>query len=101
MCVLVCVAVLCTGGFSAVMDNLWLGKEESEAIAMALQPKLSKTQTNVEALLHDVATLEVGVGAMPVCCNAHTCVCGEAMLAMTCMRGWGIQRQACIRMLVV
>lgn len=47
------------GGFPVVLDNLWLGEEESNAIATALQPKLTKTRSAVEAILHDVATLEV------------------------------------------
>ena len=42
-----------------VLDNLWLGLEEGEAIAAALGPKLQKTKTNVEQLLFEVATLEV------------------------------------------
>ncbi len=51
-----------------VLENLWLGKEESEAIATALQPKLTKTRANVEGLLQDVVTLEVALheGADPV-----------------------------------
>lgn len=51
-----------------MLDNLWLGQEESEAIATALQPKLSKTRAAVESLLHDVTTLEVVLraGSTPV-----------------------------------
>jgi hypothetical protein len=43
-----------------VLDNLWLGQEEGEAIAAALVPKLQKTKVAVEQLLFEVATLEVG-----------------------------------------
>lgn len=46
-----------------VLDNLWLGEEESQAIATALQPKLTKTRGSVENILHDVATLEVALKA--------------------------------------
>jgi hypothetical protein len=51
-----------------VLDNLWLGEEESQAIATALQPKLTKTRGAVETILHDVATLEVALnnGSDPV-----------------------------------
>jgi hypothetical protein len=42
-----------------VLDNLWLGQEEGEAIAAALGPKLQKTKGAVEQLLFEVATLEV------------------------------------------
>lgn len=48
-------------GFPVVLDNLWLGAEESEAIAMTLQPKLNKTRSAVESVLYDVATLEVAL----------------------------------------
>jgi len=56
------------GGFPVVLDNLWLGEEESQAIATALQPKLTKTRGAVETILHDVATLEVALsnGSDPV-----------------------------------
>lgn len=47
------------GGFPVVLDNLWLGEEEGEAIAAALGPKLQKTKGAVEQLLFEVATLEV------------------------------------------
>lgn len=42
-----------------MLDNLWLGQEEGEAIAAALGPKLQKTKGAVEQLLFEVATLEV------------------------------------------
>ena len=48
-----------SGGFPVVLDNLWLGGEESQAVASALVPKLQKTKTAVEQLLFEVATLEV------------------------------------------
>jgi len=51
------------GGFPVVLNNLWLGEEESQAIATALQPKLFKTQSAVEAMVHDVITLEVALKA--------------------------------------
>eukprot|EP00878_Enallax_costatus_P021318 GHUV01022564.1.p2 GENE.GHUV01022564.1~~GHUV01022564.1.p2 ORF type:complete len:102 (-),score=23.25 GHUV01022564.1:1383-1688(-) len=47
------------GGFPVVLDNLWLGSEESQAVASALVPKLQKTKVAVEQLLFEVATLEV------------------------------------------
>jgi hypothetical protein len=47
------------GGFPVVLDNLWLGREEGEAVAAALVPKLQKTKVAVEQLLFEVATLEV------------------------------------------
>ncbi|KAF6260517.1 AAA domain-containing protein [Scenedesmus sp. NREL 46B-D3] len=49
------------GGFPVVLDNLWLGREEGEAVAAALVPKLQKTQVAVEQLLFEVATLEVAL----------------------------------------
>jgi hypothetical protein len=42
-----------------VLENLWLGEDEGEAIAAALGPKLQKTKGSVEQLLFEVATLEV------------------------------------------
>ena len=47
---------------------MWLGEEESQAIATALQPKLSKTRNSVESILFDVAMLEVALrnGSDPV-----------------------------------
>lgn len=42
-----------------MLENLWLGQEEGEAIAAALGPKLQKTKGAVEQLLFEVATLEV------------------------------------------
>jgi len=47
------------GGFPAVLDNIWLGEEEAQAMATALQPKLSKTRAAIDGILSDVATLEV------------------------------------------
>lgn len=44
-----------------MLDNLWLGREEGEAIAAALGPKLQKTKGAVEQLLFEVATLEVSL----------------------------------------
>ncbi len=44
-----------------MLDNLWLGDEEGQAIATALVPKLQKTKTAVEGLLFEVATLEVAL----------------------------------------
>lgn len=51
-----------------VLDNLWLGDEESQAIATALQPKLTRTRSAVEALLQDVSTLDTALrhGSDPV-----------------------------------
>lgn len=56
------------GGFPVVLDNLWLGEEEAQAIATALQPKLSKTRSSVESILFDIAMLEVALrnGSDPV-----------------------------------
>ncbi len=42
-----------------MLDNLWLGGEEGEAVASALVPKLQKTKAAVQQLLFEVATLEV------------------------------------------
>lgn len=47
------------GGFPVVLNNLWLGADEGEAVASALVPKLQKTKVAVEQLLFEVATLEV------------------------------------------
>lgn len=47
-------------GFPAVLGNLWLGAEEAQAVASALLPKLEKTRKEVEELLFEVVTLEVG-----------------------------------------
>ncbi|GAX74687.1 hypothetical protein CEUSTIGMA_g2135.t1 [Chlamydomonas eustigma] len=62
------VAVTLEGAFPAVLDNLWLGEEEAQAVATALQPKLSKTRTAIDSILGDVATLEVALrnGCDPV-----------------------------------
>ncbi|KAG1673006.1 hypothetical protein FOA52_005936 [Chlamydomonas sp. UWO 241] len=62
------VALTLEGGFPAVLDNLWLGEEEAQAVATALQPKLSKTRGSIDAILSDVATLEVALrnGSDPV-----------------------------------
>lgn len=62
------VAMTLEGGFPAVLDNLWLGEEEAQAVATALQPKLSKTRTAIDGILTDVATLEVALqnGCDPV-----------------------------------
>ena len=49
-----------SGGFPAVLDNLWLGEEEAQAVATALQPKLAKTRAAIDGILSDVAILEVG-----------------------------------------
>lgn len=58
-CLCVVVSSLRADGFPVVLDNLWLGREEGDAIAAALGPKLQKTKGAVEKLLYDVATLEV------------------------------------------
>ncbi|GIM15029.1 hypothetical protein Vretimale_17901 [Volvox reticuliferus] len=57
-----------SNGFPVVLDNLWLGGEESAAVATALEPKLVKTQAAVEQVLYDVLTLEVALkfGSDPV-----------------------------------
>ncbi|GLC43207.1 hypothetical protein PLESTB_000850700 [Pleodorina starrii] len=57
-----------SGGFPVVLDNLWLGGEESAAVATALEPKLVKTRAAVEQVLYDVLTLEVALkfGSDPV-----------------------------------
>jgi MoxR-like ATPase len=47
-----------TGG--GPKDNLWLGRDEAEAVSSALLPKLEKTAKEVETLLFEVVTLEVG-----------------------------------------
>lgn len=49
------------GGFPVVRENLWLGKEEGQAIESALSPKLEKTRHAVEELLFEVVTLEVAL----------------------------------------
>jgi len=51
------------GGFPSVLDNLWLGQEEANAVATALVPKLQKAKTAVETMLYDVAALEVALEA--------------------------------------
>ncbi len=43
-----CVCSSPAGGFPVVLDNLWLGGEEAEAVATALEPKLIKTRAAVE-----------------------------------------------------
>lgn len=62
-CTMCCVVFPCAGGFPEVLDNLWLGQEEGEAVASALIPKLQKTKVAVEQLLFEVATLEVSMAA--------------------------------------
>mmetsp|Transcript_21554 Transcript_21554/g.59746 ORF Transcript_21554/g.59746 Transcript_21554/m.59746 type:complete len:571 (+) Transcript_21554:16-1728(+) len=56
------------GGFPVVLDNLWLGEEESNAIATSLQPKLTRTRAAVVTVLHDVGVLEMALqsGSDPV-----------------------------------
>lgn len=49
------------GDFPAVTDNLWLGEDESQAVASALVPKLEKTRQDISMLLAEVVTLEVNV----------------------------------------
>jgi MoxR-like ATPase len=46
-----------------VLDNLWMGPEEANALATALQPKLSKAQASLKSLLQDAVTLEVAIEA--------------------------------------
>ena len=41
--------------------NMWLGQDDSAAIASALLPKLEKTKEEVERLLFEVVTLEVRI----------------------------------------
>jgi MoxR-like ATPase len=48
------------GGFPSITDSLWLGADEGAAIASALLPKLEKAKNEVERLLFEVVTLEVG-----------------------------------------
>ncbi|GFR51362.1 hypothetical protein Agub_g13786 [Astrephomene gubernaculifera] len=62
------VASSLSGGFPVVLDNLWLGTDESEAVATALQPRLVKTRAAVEQVLLDVVTLDAALrrGADPV-----------------------------------
>lgn len=50
-----------TGDFPAVSDNLWLGADESQAVASALVPKLEKTKQEIGQLLFEVVQLEVRV----------------------------------------
>ena len=40
--------------------NLWLGQDEAEAVASQLAPKLEKSRGDIEAMLFEVVTLEVG-----------------------------------------
>ncbi|KAJ9530019.1 hypothetical protein QJQ45_023301, partial [Haematococcus lacustris] len=56
------------GGFPAVLQNLWLSAEESGAVATALQPKLEKTRSAIEEVLHDTVTLATALrsGSDPV-----------------------------------
>ena len=42
-------------------NNLWLGAEEAEAVATALEPKLARTRSEVETVLLDVSLLEVAL----------------------------------------
>jgi len=57
-----------TGGFPVVLDNLWLGEEDANAIATSLQPKLTRTRTAVVSVMHDVGVLEMALrsGSDPV-----------------------------------
>lgn len=47
------------GDSPAVADNLWLGADESAAVASALLPKLEKTKQEIGQLLFEVVQLEV------------------------------------------
>ena len=44
-----------------IMDgNVWLGQDEAEAVTSQLAPKLEKSRSDIEAMLFEVVTLEVG-----------------------------------------
>lgn len=49
------------GGFPVVLENLWLGPEDSEALATELAPKLQRTKASVEEVLASVCLLEVAL----------------------------------------
>lgn len=51
-----------------MLGNLWLGQDEAQAVASALLPKLEKTRKEVEELLFEVVTLEVGAGSLVLVC---------------------------------
>jgi len=57
-----------SGGFPAVADNLWLGRDEADAVGGALLPKLERTRRTVADLMFEVCTLEVALasGVEPV-----------------------------------
>jgi hypothetical protein len=77
------------GGFPVVLNNLWLGREEGQAVAAALVPKLQKTKVAVEQLLFEVATLEVrvcGGGAVTRVVRHHARVWCALGCAVPCKR---------------
>eukprot|EP00798_Chlamydomonas_sp_ICE-L_P025190 gene25190-10826_t len=49
------------GGFPAVLNNIWLGTDEAQAVATSLEPKLTKTKMSIETLMYDVILLEVAL----------------------------------------
>ncbi len=50
-------------------NALWLGADEAEAAATALQPKLASARKATQALLFEVVALEVSC----CCCLLHAC----------------------------
>lgn len=54
-------AVVASEETSLSRANMWLGKDETEAVVLALGPKLEKTAKELERLIGEVVTLEVAV----------------------------------------
>lgn len=52
-------AVVASEETSLSRANMWLGKDETEAVVLALGPKLEKTAKELERLIGEVVTLEV------------------------------------------
>lgn len=72
------------GDSPAVADNLWLGADESAAVASALLPKLEKTKQEIGQLLFEVVQLEVRVGQL-VNCSALGIKAQRTLSTLCCM----------------
>lgn len=49
------------GGFPVVRDHLWLARDDADAVATAMMPKLQKTLESLQTTLFEAVTLELAV----------------------------------------
>lgn len=77
------------GGFSAVKGHLWIGAEDSEAVAAALLPKLQKSQESLQQTLFELVTLELAVqrnaDAVVLATLMPRCDVAAALIAAVCL----------------